>query len=156
MPIGRQIPPGGVAPALAGAGATIPPQAATGRSALPQSWGPVTLTGAETGGYATLQLPAAPIGYMNVVDRIAISTTSTQQTQCYVYDGPASEGLVVDQSPTANLDFTSYTPSGLVLLGGRNLTLVFSSMSAGAQATARIQYAMVVAAQLPALAGTLP
>lgn len=156
MPIGGPRPAGSsVAPAATGGTAPSPP-VVTGGAALTQSWQPTTLTGAEVGGIATLTLPAAPIGAALRVDRISISTTSTQQTSCYVYLGAEADGDLVDQSPTANLDFSDYPPDGLLVPGGKPLTLVFQSMSAGSTARAVVQWALLSAARLPAVAGAMP
>lgn len=144
-----------VAPAATG-GTAPAPAVVTGGAAVVRSWQPTTLTGPEQGGIATLTLPAAPVGMAIRVDRISISTTSTQQTSCYVYIGSEADGGLVDQSPTANLDFSSYPAAGLLVPGGKPLTLVFQSLSAGAQAKAVVQWALLAAATLPAVAGAVP
>jgi hypothetical protein len=128
----------------------------TGGAALPQSWQVIQLSGAEVGGIATLQLAAAPIGMALRIDRISISTNSAQQTSCAVYIGAPSEGAQVDDSPTANLDFSDYPPDGLLVPGGKPLVLVFQSLSAGSTARAVVQWALLTAASLPAVAGAMP
>lgn len=156
MPIGGPKAAGStVAPAATGGTAPAQP-VVTGGAAVVRSWQPTLLTGEEVGGIVTLTLDAAPVGSAIRVDRIAISTTSTQQTSCYVYVGPAADGELVDQSPAANLDFSDYPAGGLLVPGGKPLTLVFQSLSAGATAKAVVQWALITAAQLPAVAGAMP
>lgn len=156
MPIGARVASAStVAPAGSGGHAPAP-TVVTGGGALTQSWQPTTLSGPERSGICTLQLPAAPVGFALVVDRISISTTSTQATTCSVYLGPVSDGAQVDYSQSANLDFSDYPPRGLLVPGGKPLTLVFSSLSAGSTAKAVVQWALVSSAQLPAVAGSIP
>lgn len=104
---------------------------------------------AEAGGIATIVVPAAPIGYALLIERIAISTDSANQTSADVYIGATTNLPGVDHSPSANQDFSDY-PRPLMVPGGEELLIVFQSMSANSTARARVQGWTVAAADLPA------
>ncbi|HUC37038.1 MAG TPA: hypothetical protein VMR97_07940 [Acidimicrobiales bacterium] len=139
MALGRQIPATGVlsdrpsgplAPRSSGAGGT-----AQGVTA-PLSSAPAVA------GVASVALPLPPNGQVFLVQRIAISTTSTQATTCAVYvgtPGDLSPANLIDYSYDGNADIADES-SPILVPGGQTLTLVWSSMSAGSVGSARVQY----------------
>lgn len=135
-------------------------------ASVAQSWGPVgrleipedhvteALEADEVGGVATVTLTPAPVGSVLRVERISISTTSTQATTCSVYVGTVNAANLMDYSSNGNLDVADESHPILVP-GGTPLTLQWNSMSPGSTASARVQYrrARVVKAPVSAPVG---
>lgn len=140
MGIGRRPPATGVVttapsgpPGIAG-GATT--RGATQAVTAPLSSAPAA------GGLATVALPVCPNGKVYLVQRIGISTTSTQATTCSVYVGPPNDlspENLMDYSNNGNSDIADEN-SPILVPGGQTLTLQWSSMSAGSIGSSRVQY----------------
>ena len=130
---------------VAPAGAGLP----AAKTVVPADFWTRPFQAASEGGIATIVVPAAPIGYSLLVERISVSTDSATQTSADVYIGSATNLPSSDHSPSANQDFTEYARP-LLVPGGEQLLIVFQSMSAGSTARARVQAWTVAAADLPA------
>lgn len=121
----------------------------TAKTVVPADFWTRNYQQAEAGGFATIIVAAAPVGYAHLIERIAISTDSTQATEADVYIASENNVPQVDHSPSANLDFSDY-PRPLLVPGGEQLLIVFQSLSAGATARTRVQGWTVKAADLAA------
>lgn len=125
------------------------PNPTTAKTVVPADFWTRPYQASEVGGIATVIVDAAPVGYAHLIERIAISTDSTQATSADVYIGTDTDLPGVDHSPSANLDFSEYARPMLVP-GGERLLIVFQSLSAGSTARVRVQAWTVKAADLAA------
>jgi hypothetical protein len=105
----------------------------------------------DRGDQALASKPAGADGLMTVafeavsgdrtwyVDRIAVSTTSSTDTQAIVYSGEPSPNRLLGFTSAGNLDYDDAN-SPYRIAGQQALTIVWTGASLGAIATARIQY----------------
>ncbi|HZU18301.1 MAG TPA: hypothetical protein VFD01_17075 [Candidatus Dormibacteraeota bacterium] len=94
-------------------------------------------------GVATIALPAPAKGYAYRVERINVHTNSGGATTCAVMLGdPSDPTSRIDYTPDGNDDVADeFSP--ILVPGSVTLSLVWSGMTNGALAYARIQYRVV-------------
>lgn len=131
MPHGVSLPMAGIA-----VPASVPRQAPV-RSTLQ----PTILSAGEVGGIATCELPAPPSGFVTFVTYISLATTSTSAATCSIQ----VDGFQVDYADQVSDAAAEYR--GLYVGTGETLALVFSGLSAGSTAGARLVWALVPAAE---------
>ena len=153
MPIGAKIPGAGVFSDMPSG--PVAPGGLSGPSS--QGITQPLASAPATAGVAEVSLALPPQGKVYLVQRIAISTNSSAATTCSVYvgaPGDLSAPNLIDYSYDGNTDIADEN-SPILIPSGQTLTLVWASMSAGAVASARVQYLVtdpVTAAQI--LAGS--
>jgi hypothetical protein len=99
---------------------------------------------ADAAGVADVLLPPVPAGQLMLVERITVSTDSAAASSVRVYLGAAAAINLVDGGANGNLDVSEYARP-LLVPGGAQLRIRWSSMTAGAVASARVQYQAVSA-----------
>lgn len=103
------------------------------------------LASTVAGAAGTMQATADVVeqGYLWLVERIVIGTTSTTDTACAVYVGPQQTDIYRrDITDTGNDDVAEYGPP-LLVSPGLALTLLWTGASLGAQGFASVQYQLV-------------
>lgn len=104
---------------------------------------PLASTVATATGVMTAVTDPIEQGFLWLVERLVIGTTSTTDTLCQVYNGPVQNDIYRgDLTFTGNDDVAEYDPP-LLIPPGVPLTLVWSGASIGAQGFASVQYQLV-------------
>lgn len=133
--------PVGVTPRLySEAGSVAPP--AIGSTFVPHgrdSVGVRSDPAAPGSAKAVVQFGPVPTNEVWRVERIAVSTTSTNATAAKVYAGSEDPANLVDQTQSGDGDISDQT-NPIEIAGGSSLVVVWYGMSNGAQGTARFQY----------------
>lgn len=94
----------------------------------------------NSGGTATVTIPGPQTGTRWIVERVAITTTSSQLTTAYEYVGDISLATnIVDSTDNGNLNASEY-PQGLEVLAGETLSMLWVNGTPGASASVRWQF----------------
>lgn len=109
-------------------------------------WDVWTLTSPPAAvGVATISTDPVEQGFLLLVERLVIGTTSTARTACNVYAAPPgnlSPAYRRDGTPAGN-DAVAEYPRPFLVPAGVPLTLVWTGADAGAQAFVSVQYQLV-------------
>jgi len=93
-------------------------------------------------GVMTATFDPVPPGFLWLIARATVSTTSTAPTRTMLYAGAPSPMNFVDGTNSGNLDIADEN-AAILLDSNISLTAIWTGASAGAVGTVRIQYQLV-------------
>lgn len=102
----------------------------------------VALTGREDGGAVTLVHGPVPFGETWHLERLTVETDSLTTTSFSARLDGERLGSLLDRTASGNADVAEYGLPGVVIPSGTSLVLRWETISAGASAAARVQYAV--------------
>lgn len=101
------------------------------------SWLPLLSGIADPSGNLQLTSDAVEVGHQWRFDRLTVLSDTTSGGRCLVYRGSLTASRFIDGTSTAAYDEWE-SPTPYFLEGGDQLVFLFSGLSPGAQASARI------------------
>lgn len=93
-------------------------------------------------GLCTITLDPVEAGFLWLVDRMVIATTSATPTECYAYSGDPDLSRIEDGSSHGNFDVADES-SPVLVDSAESLTVQWTGASLGAVAYLSVQYQLV-------------
>lgn len=97
---------------------------------------------ADATGTATVTFDAVPAGQLWLVERFAVSSSSSTQTTCQIYAGDPAPANLVDGTTSGNLDVADEA-SPILIDSSLSLNAQWTGASSGASCTVTVQYQLV-------------
>ena len=129
-------------PPLRTALATGPSSAAAGLTVVDYRSPYLTSGPADAAGLMSVTFEPVPPGYLWLIQRATVSTTSTAATRAMMYAGAPSPQNFVDGTNSGNLDISDEN-APIMLDSSTQLLIQWTGATPGATGTARIQYQLV-------------